>query len=284
MILVTGSTGTIGSELLKQLSQRGVPVRAMVRNLDKVSVQQMPGIEWVQGDFSDRASIARAMQGIDRAFLLAPGVPDLHLVESEFIDIAVEAKVKHIVNISAVGAQVGAAHRFGDWHGRTEQNLKKSGLVYTILRPNFFMQNLIGLAGMIQGGTIYVPAGTGKAPFVDIRDIAAVAAACLTESGHENRIYEVTGPQAIGYTDIAAALTKVLSKQVNYVDVPIDAAAKSMVESGMPSWLADAFNELNTGLKENRFSTISDAVMQITKRAPITIEQFIRDHQSVFVA
>ncbi len=282
MILVTGGTGSIGKELIRLLSSKGVLLRALVRRPETAGEIRLPGVELVQGDFSDSASIAAALKGIDCVLLLAPPVPELYKLECEFIDQAAAAGIKHLVNVSAVGASVGAAHRFGDWHGKTEQALFNSGLNYTILRPSFFMQNLIGMAGMIQGGTIYVPAGRGKAPFVDVRDIASVAAACLTEPGHGNQIYEVTGPESIGYQEIAEAFTRVLGGPVQYIDIPPEMAAKNMVESGMPSWLADALNELNTGLKENRFSEASDVVSRIAKKTPMSIEQFIRDNKDVF--
>jgi uncharacterized protein YbjT (DUF2867 family) len=282
MILVTGATGSNGLELVKQLAARRVPVRAMVRNPAKATELQLPGVEIVAGDFEKPASLPAALKGIDRAFLLAPPVQDSDRLERAFIDAAKAAGGRHIVNLSAVGARPDAPHSFGRWHGKAEQYLKQSGLKYTILRPNFFMQNLLGSAAMIKGGTIYVPAGQGKAPMVDVRDIAAVAAACLTEPGHENQVYEVTGPEPIGYSDIAAVFTQVLGRQVGYVDIPVEAAAKAMIDSGMPPWLAHAINELNTEMKLGHFSTVSDVVERVGKKKPVTIEQFVREHAAVF--
>lgn len=282
MILVTGATGSNGAELIKRLAAARVPVRAMVRNPAKATELRLPGVEIVEGDFEKPASLPAALKGIDRAFLLAPPVQDSDRLERAFIDAAKAAGVRHIVNLSAVGARPDAPHSFGRWHGKAEQYLKQSGLTYTILRPNFFMQNLLGSAGMIKGGAIYMPTGQGKAPMVDVRDIAAVAAACLTEPGHENQIYEVTGPEPIGYADIAAVFTRVLGRPVGYVDVPLDAAAKSMVDAGMPPWLAGAINELNTEMKLGHFSSVSDVVERVGKKKPITIEQFIRENATAF--
>lgn len=153
---------------------------------------------------------------------------------------------------------------------------------FTILRPNFFLQNLLTMTAMVQQGTLYVPAGEGKAPFVDVRDIAAVAASCLTETGHEGKIYEVTGPISIGYSDIAATLSQVLGRTINYVDIPVAAAKSSMLEMGMPAWLADALKELNVGLKENRFGLVTDVVSAIGHKTPIDLESFIRDNIEAF--
>jgi uncharacterized protein YbjT (DUF2867 family) len=282
MILLTGSTGSVGLALAQLLSQRGIAYRAMVRDVAKASSLDLAGVEWVQGDFHDPASLRPALEGIDRVFLLAPPVEHIDQIEATFIDIAATCGVRHIVNLSAVGAGIGVPHRFGQWHGLTEKYLHESTLDFTILRPNFFMQNLLTMTAMIQQGTLYVPAGEGKAPFVDARDIAAVAASCLTETGHEGKIYEVTGPVAIGYADIAATLSKVLGRTINYVDVPIAAAQASMLETGMPAWLVDALNELNTGLKENRFGLVTDVVSEVGHKTPIGLESFVRDHMAMF--
>ncbi len=282
MILLTGSTGSIGLSLAKLLSQRGIPYRGMVRDVAKASTLGLVGAEWVQGDFQDPASLRPAIDGIDRVFLLAPPVENIDRIEAAFLDIAAACGVRHVVNLSAVGAGIDVPHRFGQWHGRTEQYLRESQMDFTILRPNFFLQNLLTMTAMVQQATLYVPAGEGKALFVDVRDIAAVAASCLTETGHEGKIYEVTGPISIGYSDIAATLSQVLGRTINYVDIPVAAAKSSMLEMGMPAWLADALNELNVGLKENRFGLVTDVVSAIGHKTPIDLESFIRDNIEAF--
>ncbi len=282
MLLITGGTGSNGQELIKLLSSRGVSLRAMVRNPEKATSLRLPGVELVPGDFGDAASLKSALQGVTKAFLLAPAVEEIDKIERAFIDAAQAVGVKQIVNLSAVGAGIDVPHRFGLWHGRTEQYLKQSGMQYTILRPNFFLQNLLGFAGMVKGGTLYVPAGTEKAPFVDIRDIAAVAAACLTEPGHEGQTYDVTGPVALGYADIAKAFTTVLGRTVTYVDVPPEAALKSMTDGGMPRWFAEAVNELTAGMKAGQFSAVSTVVERIGRKKPVSIEQFIQENIATF--
>jgi uncharacterized protein YbjT (DUF2867 family) len=282
MILLTGSTGSVGLSLAKLLSQQGIPYRAMVRDVAKASGLGLTGVEWVQGDFQDPASLRQALAGADRVFLLAPPVEHIDRIEATFLDIAADCGVRHVVNLSAVGAGIGVPHRFGQWHGQTEQYLRESKLDFTILRPNFFMQNLLTMTAMVQQGTLYVPAGDGKAPFVDVRDIAAVAAACLTEPGHGGKTYEVTGPVPIGYSDIAATLSEVLGRQINYVDIPLEAAQAAMLETGMPAWLVDALNELNLGLKENRFGQVTDVVAEVGHKTPIRLDAFVRDHLASF--
>ncbi len=167
---------------------------------------------------------------------------------------------------------------------KTAKCLARKGIHFRATVRDAIKASQTGLNNVewVKGGTLYVPAGDGKAPFVDVRNIAAVAASCLTEPDHVGRIYEVTAPQAIGYSDIAEAFTQILGRKVSYVDVPVEAAAESMLNMGMPAWLLGALNELNTGLKEDRFSEVSDTVQRVGHMAPITLEQFIREYIEAF--
>ena len=135
---------------------------------------------------------------------------------------------------------------------------------------------------MVKGGALYVPAGDGRAPFVDVRDIAAVAAHVLAEDGHEERVYDVTGPEAVSYADVAATFTRVLGREVRYVDVPPEAARQGMVDAGLPAWMADAVNELNASMKQWRLTGVTDVVRRIGRKEPVTVEQFVREHAAAF--
>src|SRR2546423_1889470 len=191
MILITGGTGNSGQPIVKALLDRGERLRALARDPAKAAVELGDEVEIARGDFSDPMSIEAAMEGVERALLLSP--PSNRLVEFEraFVDAAKKSGVKRVVKFSAFGADANAPGGFSRWHGESEAYLKRSGLAWTILRPVFFMQNLFGLVTMIQNGTIYQPAGDGKAGHVDVRDIAEVAAATLLEDGHEGKTFWV---------------------------------------------------------------------------------------------
>jgi uncharacterized protein YbjT (DUF2867 family) len=282
MILLTGATGTSGVEIVRALLGLGEATRVLARDPEKAARLVGDDVEITRGDFNDPASIDAALEGIDVALLLTPPTPDTVVVQQGFVDAAKRAGVERVVKFSAVGAAPGAAHRFGDWHGRVEKYIEGSGLAWTHLRPNFFMQNLLGMAGMIQGGTIYMPTSQGKAPFVDVRDIAAVAAHVLAEGGHEGKIYDITGPEALAYDDVAATFSRVLGRPVNYVDVPAAAAKQGMMQAGMPDWLADAINELSEQMKLGNLATVTDAVERVGKKRPVTLEQFVRENAAAF--
>jgi uncharacterized protein YbjT (DUF2867 family) len=282
MILVTGATGTSGSAIVRQLSAGGVSFRAMVRNPARAEALRLPGAEVVAGDFDRPQTLDSALRGIERALLLTP--PDQRQAEQQaaFVEAAKRAGVRHIVKFSAAGADPDSPALFLRSHGQADRMIESSGLGWTFLRPPFFMQNLLGLADMVKAGTLYQPAGDSRAGFVDVRDIAAVAARALTGQGHEGKVYPITGPRPISHHDIAAAMTSVLGRTVKYVDVPPDAAGRAMTGAGMPQWQADAILELYALMREGKFDYATDTVKEVSGRDPIPIEQFVRDHRDAF--
>jgi uncharacterized protein YbjT (DUF2867 family) len=282
MILVTGATGTTGSAIVEALLDLGNVPRVLARDPEKAARKLGDDVEIAAGDFADAESLKAACEGVDVALLLSPPEPTTVADQARFIDAAKRAGVGRIVKLSAVGAYPGAPARFCDWHGRAEAYLEASGLAWTHLRPSFFLQNLLGLAAMAKGGALYVPAGDGRAPFVDVRDIAAVAAHALSEDGHEEKVYDVTGPAAVTYADVAAALSTVLGKPVAHVDVPVAAAAAGMVRGGMEPWRADAINELNVAMRQERLAGVTDVVRRVGRKEPVTLEQFVREHAAAF--
>jgi uncharacterized protein YbjT (DUF2867 family) len=191
-VLVTGGTGTIGRDVAKLLSKNAVPVRAGVRDQAKAGKQFGPDIALAAFDFEDVASFPNALKGVEKIFLLPPLMPNQVAVTNAFVDAARRAGVRHIVKLSAIGADASPPYTFGKWHAENEQHIRESGLAFTFLRPNSFMQNFINYFPP-RDDTIYLPWGNGKASFVDTRDIAAVAAEALTSSEHVGKTYTLTG-------------------------------------------------------------------------------------------
>jgi uncharacterized protein YbjT (DUF2867 family) len=282
MILVTGGTGTSGSEIVRQLAASGAKFRAMARNPARAESLRAPGVEIVAGDFDRPETLDAALRGVDRVLLLTP--PDERQVEhnARFVEAAKRAGVRHVVKFSAAGADPASQARFLRQHGEAERAIQSAGFAWTFLRPPFFMQNLLGLAGMVKGGTLYQPAGEGRAAFVDVRDIAAVAVKALTQDGHEGKVYDVTGPRSLGHADIAAAFSSVLGREVKYADVPPEAARQAMLGAGMGAWQVDGILELYALLREGKFDRATDVVKRVAGREPATVEQFVRDHRGVF--
>src|SRR6267378_6170954 len=192
-VLVTGATGTIGRDVARQLSGKGVAARAGVRDQAKARKQFGADIALVPFDFENEKTFSGALEGVEKVFLLPPLLPNQLEVMNVFVDAAKRAGVRHIVKLSAIGVDEATQPTAVKWHGANEQHIRESGVAFTFLRPNSFMQNFITYFPP-RNGTIYLPCGNGKASFVDVRDIAAVAAEALTSDGHEGKTYTPTGP------------------------------------------------------------------------------------------
>jgi uncharacterized protein YbjT (DUF2867 family) len=197
-ILVTGATGNVGSRLVRRLVGAGHKVRAFARSGEKAKFEG--DVEIVTGDFDDKDSVRRALDGVTKMFLLSPAI-DLERHDANAIDAAKEAGVQLVVKQSVMGAPAKATH-IPRWHRAGEERLEASGIPYVFLRPSSFMSNTLGWVGSIKAsGTVYNPLGAAALPVVHPDDIADVAAAALTQPGHANKAYEVTGPEAMTTQD-----------------------------------------------------------------------------------
>src|SRR5258706_2946062 len=193
MLLITGSTGNVGSEVVQQLAKAGHKVRALVRDAKEASGLFPTTVDIVVGDLDNIDSLVNAIKGVETIYLLAPLTPSLVKHDANVIDAAKRSKVKHVVKHSLLGAQYEAI-TLGRWHRTGEKTLESSGLSWTHLRASGFFTNTLGWAQMIKsGGTVYFPAGDGRIGLGDPRDIAAVAVKALTENGHEAKSYDITG-------------------------------------------------------------------------------------------
>jgi uncharacterized protein YbjT (DUF2867 family) len=280
-ILVTGATGTVGRNVIASLSKKNAPIRAAVRDTAKARQEFGESVEVTAFDFEDDASFAPALDGIDKVFVLPPLIPNELEVTNALVDAAKSAGVRHIVKLSAIGADPRASFVLGKWHGETEQHIRESGLAFTFLRPNSFMQNFVNYFPP-RDGAIYLPWGDGKASFVDTRDIGAVAAEALMGEGHENATYELTGPEALSISDVARILSNVAGREIRYVDVPESAARDAMLEAHIPEWQVDALLELHAINKQGLWDAVTSDVENVTRNPPTTFAQFARDHAQSF--
>src|SRR5579872_2902317 len=218
MILVTGGTGSTGSELLGRLSRSGVAVRAMVRRRRGGA---LPGVEFVDGDFDSRLSVQRALDGVERAYLVTNSSERTETQQLGFVEAARRAGVRHIVYLSQLHADRESPIRFLRYHGVVEDALAASGMAYTLLRPNYFMQGMLAFRSTILSEErFFAPLGDARVSLVDVRDIAAVAAAALTQTGHEGKTYDITGPEALTHAEMAAHLSRELGRRILFTDVP----------------------------------------------------------------
>ena len=283
MILVTGATGHIGSELVRLLADQGEPARALVHSPDKAAPIQRLGLETALGDYEQPDTLDVAMKGCDQLFLLSPPTPRQPQQEQHVIDAARRAGVGHVVKQSVPWAGPDARLVFCRWHGQVEQHLAQSGLAYTLLRPSSFMQNFLMSAQQVADqGVLYGMFGEGRVAFIDARDIAAVAAELLTNPGHQGASYTLTGPEALSAAEVAERLAAATGRQVRSVDLGADAFRQALAGAGMPGWLVDGVVEGNTMLAAGHAATVTDEVARLTGRPPRTFAQFAADHRVAF--
>jgi len=221
MILVTGANGSNGSELVKRLSGMGVAARAMIRTPRQQSQDALPGVEFVTADFDRPDTIRRALEGVERAFLVTNSSERVEQQQLQFVQLAREAGVRRIVYLSQLHATKDSPVRFLRYHAVVEEAIASSGMAFTHLRPNLYMQSLVGFrASIASQGSFFAPAGDARVSVVDVRDIAAVATAALTRTGHEGKFYDLTGPVALTHAEMASQLSEALGKQIRFVDMP----------------------------------------------------------------
>jgi uncharacterized protein YbjT (DUF2867 family) len=283
-ILITGATGNTGLPVVERLSRMSVPFRAMVHSPAKKDLVQRGLAEVVVGDFYDASSLERALEGIDRVYLLSPPSEDQFKVQSGFVDSAKKKGVKHIVKLSALGTAPDSAVGIFRAHAQIEEYIRKSGIGFTFLRPHFFMENLLmNIATVQKDGTIYSPLGEARISTISVEDIGAVVAEILTTDGHAGKVYSLTGPASVTYYEIAASLEKVLGKPVRYVQVSFEAAQQGMVNSGMPVWFAQDLIKIMKTWLEGRGSLVTPDVENITGRKPLALREFFENHRDLFI-
>ncbi len=284
MILVTGATGTNGSELIRKLSPRGVRIRAMARKPPKAPTTLAPNVEFVAANFDDEPSLAKALKGVDSAFLTTNSSERVESQQLCFVQAAAAAGVRRIVYLSQLHARPDSPVRFLRYHANIEAALAYSGMACTHLRPNLFMQGLLAFAPSIQSqGRFYAMAGDAKVSLVDVRDIAAVAAAALTESGHEGKSYDITGPEALTHQQLAAQISAVIGKPVEYVDVPDGSMRGTLSSYGMPAWQADGLIEDYEHYRRGEAAGLSQDVEKVTGTPPRSFQTFLDDYKQAFL-
>lgn len=275
-ILVTGSTGTVGSQVVHALSNvPGLTVRAATRG----GKNPFGGAVTTVGfDFDDPASLQSAVAGVDKVFLLTPFTPNQVELAGRLIEVAKAAGVKHVVKLSAIGCEVEPGIQLGRWHRAVERLVEASGIAYTFLRPNNFYENFLNYYPPQADGNIYLPWGSAGASFLAATDIAEVAKRALTQPGHEGKAYTLTGPQSLTIEHAARVIGEVTGRTIRYVDVPEEAARKGMLDVGMPSWMVDAMMELHALDKAGYAAAVAPDLVQLLGRPAQTFEEFAKLH------
>lgn len=282
MILLTGVTGKTGAETARQLLAKGVSFRALVRNPGKAAELAAAGVELVTGDIADPEAVCRALAGASKALLVLPNGRQQVALEKQFTDLAVAAGLDHLVKMSSMEAVPDAQSPIPKGHWEVEQYIRASGLSWTMIKPNFFMQNLLSSAGSIKSQRkFFLPMGNGTTGMADMRDIAAVCVEALTGIGHAGQSYEITGPEVLSFPDVAERFSEVLGTRIDYVPMPMEQFREKMTGVLEP-WHLDAVCELFREIDEIGLDHVTDTFRRLMGREPISVRQFIEDHREVF--
>src|SRR5437762_5155230 len=276
-ILVIGATGSVGSELVTQLIGRSERVRAATRNPERAQRGLDNAIEFVEFDFERPETFAVALDGADRVFLIArPGDDHPDRVAFALIDEMRRREVRLVVDLSAMGVE----SRDDIALRKVERYLEDSGIGFTHLRPNFFMQVFSAgplLTDIRSTGAIHVPAADASISYVDVRDIAAVAAAALSEAGHVGRAYTLTGGEALDHHEIARAISEAAGKTVRYVPISEDAARRAIEGAGLPPERAERLVGFYRLVRHGFCTPVSPDVHTVLGRPPISFARFAKD-------
>jgi uncharacterized protein YbjT (DUF2867 family) len=283
MILITGASGTVGRAVLDEVRKTGKAFRAMHRSGDDAGKAPV-GVSTAIADFGSRDSLRAALNGVESVYLVCSPIPALVELESNMIDACLEAGVTHVVLNSALGAG-DYAKSFPSWHRRVEDKLKASGLRYTILRPNGFMQNIVAYqAPSIRAqGVFYAAMGQARTSYLDVRDIGAAVAKVLTAgSDHAGQTYELNGPEAVTYSELAERISRVAGRIVKYMDIPEAAQRESMLGLGMPEWQVNALVDLQQYYVNGQGGEVTDVLPKLLVRPPIKLDQFLEEFKDQF--
>ena len=278
-ILVTGATGTVGQHVARALSERDAETMIGVRDPETISTSTAdPGMV-VEFDFTKPETWGRALRGVDGVFLVRPPVVDSSEIGS-FAEAADRVGVTRIAYLSTIGAEKNILIP----HHRIEKRITATGMEYTLLRASFFMQNLLEVhrRDVIEHDEIFVPSGNGKTSFIDARDIGEIAAIVLTESGHANQAYDLTGPEALDYEEVATILSDVLDRSITYPNPSLLSFARRMRRRGKPLGFIALMCGIYTTARLGLAGRVTDDSWRLLGRRPREMRAFVEDYSDEF--
>jgi uncharacterized protein YbjT (DUF2867 family) len=279
-VLVVGATGHVGREVVRKLKEGGHRVRVMTRDVARAGALGVSSGEVAVGDLRDPASLPAAVAGVRKAYYATPDPEDNVAMLENFLAAAKAAGVKHVVRLSARSADVNSKDDLARRHGLAERALERSGLAWTHIRPSWFMQMMFEYA---PGGRMELPGGKGRIGWIDTRDIADLAVAALTRPGHDGTCHTISGPEALGYGDLARMMSEATGRDFVYVDMTPEDYRVHALARGEEAWYVDLVLQLYANIRADRYADISDEFEKVMGRPATTFAQFARDTRDELV-
>ncbi|MER7073522.1 SDR family oxidoreductase [Terrabacter sp. NPDC000476] len=276
-LAVTGSTGWLGGLVARDLAARGVAQRLLVRDLARAP--ELPGAVAVACSYRDTEASRAALEGVRTLFMVSAAESEDRLDEHRsFVDAAAAAGVRHVVYVSFFGAAPEATFTLARDHAATEAHLRASGMAWTFLRDNLYLEFIDQMVG--EDGVVRGPAGDGRAAVVSHDDIARVAVAVLLDpAAHAGATYDLTGPEALTFTEMAQVVGEVTGRAVTFHDETLEEAYASRAAYGAPDWQVDAWVSTYTAVAAGELDGVSDAVERLTGRRPTSLREHLESRR-----
>jgi uncharacterized protein YbjT (DUF2867 family) len=285
LFLVTGATGRTGAGVVRNLRAAGEEVRILVRDGDKAAAtfEGLDGVEMVAGAFDDKAVQAKAFNGVGVAFLALGSSPDQVRLEKAIIDSAVQAELPHLVKLSSIATSHESALFVGRLHAEIEDHLVASGLPHTLIRPSSYVNNLLYAAKSVAAENSWSGAvSTGKVAYIDIRDLSEAAALVLRNPPLHGKTYDLSGPDAYTFPEIAGLLSRILGHEVTYVPVPPNDRLSALLGNGFSQWFAELLLSLETSAEAGQIGTVTTTLTELLGHELRTVEEFLIENTARF--
>lgn len=284
-ILITGATGNLGKSVITQLLKtiKSENLAVMVRKENDFEALKLQGLDARLGDYSDYKSLVQAFQGIDKLFFISGSEFEGRSKQHEnVVKAAKETGVKHVVYTSFQRKNETKTSPISFVvadHIETEIQLKETGMKYTILKHNLYMDMLPLFVGekVLETGLIYQPAGEGKAAFTLREDMAEVAAHILTSEGHENKAYDITADKAYSYKDIANIISKITGKTIGYSSPSVEEFNQTLTEAGVPAEYIDLFVGFSLAMSEGELDNTNSVIEELIGRKATSAEEYLKE-------